>query len=355
MERLDLCIIGNLLGRNPGFATTQGQILADLLSVDGHVVVSVSSKINRLSRLFEIVRTVIAKRKNVDILMVEVYSGANFIVADIIGSLGRLFRIPMIFVLHGGNLPQLTRLHPRWARRVLDQANILVAPSKFLRRELRELGMSIRVVHNIVDLPQYPFKLRQEVAPRLLWMRAFHDLYRPQMAVRVLDVIIKKYPNATLVMAGVDKGLEPEIKKMGDDLGLSEALRFPGFLEHRAKIEEFSNADIFLNTNHVDNMPVAVIEARAMGLPVVATSVGGIPYMITNGEDGLLVPDSDVDAMAAAIVALLENPELAGRISKNGRKVAERSSWEKVRADWEKLFDEILETTSHVTTPQVSH
>lgn len=330
-----------MLGRNSGYVTTQGQILGDLFSNEGYTVISASSKLNRVLRLIEIIDTVIRNRKVIDVLIVEVYSGMNFVVADIIGRISLFFGLPTIFVLHGGNLPQFSRRYPRWTKAVLTRADKLIAPSKFLERELQDLGPSIEVIGNVVSLGDYTFRLRHRVEPKLLWMRAFHEIYNPQMAVKAFGSIKEKYPNASLVMAGVDKGLEPEIKKMVKEMGLQHAVRFPGFLDQQAKVREFSNADIFLNTNRIDNMPVSALEAFAMGLPVVATCVGGIPDLIQNGENGLLVPDGDVDGIVSAIDSLLKNGELAERLSLNGRKLAEKSSWENVRMQWEELFREI--------------
>jgi glycosyltransferase involved in cell wall biosynthesis len=344
VSKIDLtfCVVGNMLGRNPGFVTTQGQIVADLLTDEGYQVISTSSRLNRFLRLWDIVHTIIRDRKRIDIIVLEVYSGMYFILADVASLLARVFGIPMIFVLHGGNLGVFSTRFKTWVKRVLTRADILVAPSPFIAKGLSGLGLPIRIVPNIVEIDKYPFRLRGNVQPKLLWMRAFHELYNPRMAVEALDSIRRKYPKASLVMAGVDKGLEPEIKKMVEEMGLQDAVRFPGFLAQDEKINEFSAADIFINTNHVDNMPVAVIEACAMGLPVVATCIGGIPDMIANGENGLLVPDSDAKGMADAVVSLVENSELAERFSKNGRVLAERCSWEVVRADWEELFEEIM-------------
>jgi len=106
-------------------------------------------------------------------------------------------------------------------------------------------------------------------------------------------------------------------------------------------VREGHAADIFINTNRIDNMPVAVVEACAMGLPVVATAVGGVPDLLKDGETGLLVPDDDDKMMAEAIKRLLDDAELAGRLSANGRLLAERSSWEQVRPRWEELFADL--------------
>lgn len=343
MERMRLCVVGNLLGRNPGYVTTQGQILADLLAKDGHTVISCSSKINRALRLLDIVSTVFRNRKNFDVLVLEVYSGLNILMSETVSFLGRSLGLRLVFVLHGGNLPEFSRRFPRWVKRVLARADILVAPSPYLVNGLKDLGLPIRMVRNIVEVDNYPYKMRSQIEPKLIWMRSFHTLYNPQMAVRVLSSLRNSYPNASLVMAGLDKGLEPEIKAMAAEMGLADAVRFPGFLDHDAKIEEFSRADIYINTNRIDNTPVAVIEACASGLPVVATAVGGLPDLIENGTNGLLVTDGDVDAMVDAVDTLLKDRELTKKLSTNGRSLAELSSWECIRKCWDDLFAEMME------------
>jgi glycosyltransferase involved in cell wall biosynthesis len=340
---LTLCVAGNMLGRNPGYVTTQGLILADLLKHERYRVICTSSRVNRLLRLADIVQTLIRHRNDIDISLIEVYSGRYFFLVDLTSLLARFFGIPMIFVLHGGNLAIFSIRFRTWAKRVLRRANILVAPSPFLAKGLAGIGFAIRVVPNIVEIVDYPFRARRKIQPKLLWMRAFQELYNPQMAVDVFEAVKRKYPQASLVMAGVDKGLEPESKRAVKEKGLEDSVRFPGFLDQKAKVREFSEADVFLNTNHIDNMPVAVVEACASGLPVVATCVGGIPDLIRNGEEGLLVPDNDVQGMAEAVCSLIENPELAERLSTNGRLLAERSEWDAVRPEWEKLFKEVLQ------------
>ncbi len=347
-----LCVVGNLLGRNAGYVTSQGQILADLLSKEGYTVISCSSKINKLWRLLDIVWTVLWNRKNFDVLILEVYSGLNIFMSETVSFFGRILGVPMIFVLHGGNLPAFSKKYPRSVKRVLARADILVAPSTFLVRGLKHLGFPIRVIPNIVEVDNYLCRFRSKIEPRLIWMRSFHPIYNPQMAVKVLKSVRNSHPDASLVMAGLDKGLEPEIKKMAADLGLQDAIRFPGFLNHEEKIKEFSEADIYLNTNRIDNMPVAVVEACAIGLPVIATAVGGLSDLLEDGTNGMLVADEDVDGMANAVNSLLQDPELTKKLSKNGRLLAELSSWKAVRICWDELFAEIMKTKPQEQTPK---
>jgi glycosyltransferase involved in cell wall biosynthesis len=162
------------------------------------------------------------------------------------------------------------------------------------------------------------------------------------MAVRVMARLRTAMPEASLVMAGQDKGLQSTVEEMAERLELKNAIRFPGVLDMAGKAHEGDAADIFLITNRVDNMPVTAVEACAMGMPVVATAVGGIPDLLTDGDTGLLVPDDNDEAMARAIHRLVSEPGLADRLSANGRKLAERSSWERIRPMWERVFAEVL-------------
>lgn len=355
-----ICVVGQLIGMKAGHITTQGQIVAELLAGDGYEVTRVSSKLNRVLRLCDVILTVFRRRHAVDVLMIEVYSGLSFVLADAASWLGKVLKIPVIFVLHGGSLPEYADTHPKWVNRVLDRGKLLVAPSEYLAMEMTDRGFDVRVVPNVVSISKDQFRLRRKLAPKLLWMRSFHPLYNPRMAVEVLAEVKAKRPDATLVMAGVDKGMEGEVRNHATDMGLRDSVRFPGFLDAEAKAREFSESDIYLNTNTIDNMPVSVVEACAFGLPVVATNVGGLPHLITHEVNGMLVPNGDTDAAADAIEKLLSDSELAERLSRNGRQLAERSDWRTVRGMWERLFEEVTSTraknsvrkTIEITTAQ---
>jgi glycosyltransferase involved in cell wall biosynthesis len=336
-----LGFIGHMVGRNPGYITTQGQILADLFEEAGYTVASFSPFLNKYRRMADIVGTLTRQRRNIDVLIVEVYGGLSFVAEDIASWLGRRFGHQVVMWLHGGAMPEFMARHPQWTRRVLGRADVIVTPSEFLARAVTPYGLRAQVIPNVVDLSAYPFRHRRGVGPRLFWMRTFHPFWNPLMAVRVLARLRETVPEASLVMAGRDKGFEAEARQTAEQLGINGAVRFAGFLDMNEKVREGDAADIFINTNRVDNMPVAVVEACAMGLPVVATAVGGVPDLLKDGETGLLVPDDDDKMMAEAIKRLLDDAELAGRLSANGRLLAERSSWEQVRPRWEELFADL--------------
>jgi len=340
-----LCFVGPIVGRHPGYVTTQGEILADLFGREGYPVIAVSTHRNRYMRLIDIVQTLIRRRNQIDIQCLQVFGGPSFVVEDIASFIGRTFDQRIIMFIHGGAMPEFMARFPRWSQRVLRRANVIVTPSEYLARVIRQYGIQARVIPNVLELQHYPFRHRRRLTPRLFWMRAFHPVWNPEMAVRVLARLKRDVPEATLVMAGQDKGMQKEIEQFVHQLRLGGAVRFVGFLDMAGKAREGDAADIFINTTRIDNMPVSVLEACAMGLPVVATAVGGIPDLLTDEETGLLVPPDDVEAMVRAIKRLLNDSELAGRLSANGRRLAERCDWTHVRPQWERLFDELMGRT----------
>jgi glycosyltransferase involved in cell wall biosynthesis len=293
--------------------------------------------------LIDIVSFLCRRRGLIDIQCLQVFGGPSFVVEDVASLLGKIFRQRIVMFLRGGAFPAFMDKYPKWTRRVLSRADEIIVPSEYLARAVARMEFRARVIPNVIDISGYRFKRRSLLQPRLFWMRAFQPVWNPEMAVRVLARLRTQVPEATLVMGGQDKGFELAVKKQAAQLGLNGSIRFAGFLDLPAKVREGQSADIFINTNRIDNMPVGVVEACAMGLPVVATAVGGIPDLLKDGETGLLVPDDDDRAMVDAIQRLLAEPRLAEQLSENGRGLAERSSWDRVRPQLEKLFANVSE------------
>ncbi|HEX6533933.1 MAG TPA: glycosyltransferase family 4 protein [Gemmatimonadaceae bacterium] len=334
-----LCVVGPLVGHNPGRVTTQGEILADRFAAAGYALRATSRAASRWARLADIARSLVRWRGDVDVLLVQSYGGPSFVVEDLATFLGRRFGWRVVLHLRGGAMPEFFARWPRWTRRVLGRADAVVAPSTFLARAVEPYSaVPARIIPNVIDVDAYPFVLRERAAPRLFWMRSFHPIYNPVMALRVLARVREAHPDATLAMGGQDNGMLREVRAEAERMGLAAHVRFPGFLDHAAKLREARAADIFISTNRVDNTPVAVIEAAALGLPVVSTDVGGVSHLIADGETGLLVGSDDDAAMAGAVLRLTSDALLVRRLSAAGRALAERSGWALVHTEWDRLF-----------------
>jgi glycosyltransferase involved in cell wall biosynthesis len=333
-ERLRICVIGPMLGLQPARPISQGEILASFLANEGHLVTKASHRSSRLGRLSDMVATVLKNGRSTDVLCLQVYSGLSFVVEDIISLIGTRLGIPVVMHLHGGGFPEFIARHRQWTVRVLQRGTAMVAPSAFLARTAESLGLACRVIPNIIDPDAYVFRQRRAIRPRLLWMRTFDPEYNPEMAIRVLALVRQWAPDATLVMAGAKGSAERAARQLANELGVESATRFVGFLDLDGKNREGSCADIFLNTNHVDNTPVSVIEACAMGLPVVSTNVGGIGDLLTHEETGMLTEPRNVEAMADAVRRLCADADLVTRLSRGGRALAHRFSWTVAADGW---------------------
>lgn len=209
-----------------------------------------------------------------------------------------------------------------------------VSPSLFLMEQFKAEGYE-NVIHisNSIELENYPFLKREKAKPNLLWVRSFAQLYNPMMAVDVFARIKKKYPEATLCMVGPEKdGSLSTAKQKAAALNLD--IIFTGKLSKEDWKNKSKEYDIFINTTHFDNMPVSVLEAMALGLAVVSTDVGGIPFLLENEKDALLVPDNNVNEMVVAIERLIEDQDLFNKITISGRIKSEQFDWEVVKNKW---------------------
>ena len=337
-QQASVAFLGPALGRHAGWVTTQGEVLAGLFSEAGHVTHTSSGRIAPLRRAADHAVDLVRWRRHVDVVVVSVFSGRAFLLADESLTLARVLGLPTVAWLHGGNLPDFSQDHHRWVRRVLRHADAVVAPSAYLARWAEPLVNGVLIIPNVLDLADYPFRQRQELGPRLLWMRTFQELYDPLSAVHVLSALVRSGIEATLTMAGQDKGLLRATQVAARDQGVADRITFAGFVSGQEKAALLDGHDIFLNTNLVDNAPVTVLEAACSGLVVISTDVGGLPDLLENDVSALLVPPSDPSAMANAARRVLADQELAARLRGGARVVAEQSGWPAVRNQWTGLF-----------------
>lgn len=342
--RPPVLLVGNFLSSSGGQTVSISEEIARHLSAAGWRVLTTSAQRDRLTRLIDMVGTVLCRRNDYGAAIVVVFSGAAFIWAEAVCAALRLVKRPYLLTLHGGNLPAFSRRWPARVRRLLSSAQAVVTPSPYLYDKMTVYRGDIAIVPNGIDLHAYTFRPRVSPRPRLIWMRALHTVYNPGLAVRVVALLAEEFPSVHLTLIGGEreKGSLAALRKLAAELEVAERVDLAGAIPKGSVPEWMDRADIFLNTTDVDNTPVSVLEALACGLCVVSTNVGGIPYMLTHEHDALLVPRNDAEAMAAAIRRILAAPELAGQLSMNGRRAAEQLDWGMVLPEWERLIRRVI-------------
>ena len=343
MAKPKILMIGNYL-TSPRHNKNVWQALAEQLPSMGWDVLVTSTKESQILRLLDMLTTIVIKRHQYDLAQIDVFSGKAFIYAECCARLVKLFKKPVLLTLHGGGLPSFASHHPKRVANLLSLATVVVTPSPFLQQSLHKYHGQIKVIPNGIDISAISYKDRNSFSPKLIWVRAFHQTYNPELAVRVLARMKMNYPNTQLTMVGPDKGdgSLQAVDSLAKKLGVDDHLNILPAVPYEEVPSLLDQADIFINTTNYDTAPRSLLEAMAAGVCVVSTNVGGIPWMITNFEDGLLVPPEDEVAMVDGIKSLLEDPEFARRISHNARRTAERHDWSSVILEWDDLFSDVM-------------
>ena len=318
-----------------GYSTTNIETLGPLLEDDGYKMYYASDKKNLLLRLADMLGSVLRLRNKVNYVFIDTYSNKSLWGTILVTMLCRLINLRYINILHGGGLPKELDAKPILTKRIFSGAYKLVAPSGYLKYEFEKRGYNVTLIPNNININDYHFKQRDEIKPHLLFVRSFHEVYNPEMAIKVLSELKKTEPNATLCMVGPDKdGSMERCKLLAEKLGVLNDVLFTGKLTKKEWHKLSEKYDVFINTTNVDNTPVSVIEAMALGLPVVSTNVGGIPYLLEDGKDALLVKRNDVKDMVNKIELLCSDIELSETLSYNAREKAVSFDWDVVKKKW---------------------
>ena len=205
---------------------------------------------------------------------------------------------------------------------------------------------AIRVIPNFVDLQQYRRDLKPchrdtlaEPGEKILMhISNFRPVKRLADGVRVFARVAKRIPARFIVIGdGPDRA---KAQAVADEEGIADRVVFLGKQESVAEL--LSCADLFLLPSENEAFGLGALEAMACGVPVVATAVGGVPEVVTQGEAGLLAPVGDIDEMAADALYLLEDRDRWRQFSAAARRTAEKFSAELVIPMYEGYYDEVL-------------
>jgi glycosyltransferase involved in cell wall biosynthesis len=264
--------------------------------------------------------------------------------------LGRLYRKRIILNYHDGQAEQ----HMQEWRTAIPSfrlADRMVTPSYFLVDVFAKYGIKAQSIFNIIDTSKFIYRRRSKLRPVFMTNRILEPLYNVGCILRAFAIIQKRYPEASLTIAH-DGVCRPELEKLASELKLQNT-RFIGRVPHEKIAQLYDETEIYLTSSNFDCMPVSLLECFAAGVPIVSTNAGGIPYVVTNRESGLLVEVNDHEAMAARAMELLDNPDLVEQITDRGLEEVKKYHCDPVRDQWTELYRE-LAVMRHLGQPQSS-
>lgn len=253
--------------------------------------------------------------------------------------------VPVVVNYRGGEAGAFLARAAGVVRFTMRRAAVLALPSGFLQDVFGRHGMAGRIVPNIVDLERFrPADPPRQTgaAPHLLVARNLEAIYGNDVALRAFALLARHYPQASLTLAGAGPERDA-LAAMACELGVADRVRFPGRLDRDEMAALYRDADLMLNASRVDNMPNAILEALASGVPVVTSDAGGISCMVRDRHTARLVPVDDAVAMAAAARALLDDPALRAAQVLAGLAGVQRYRWTSVRAELRAAYDRALQ------------
>jgi glycosyltransferase involved in cell wall biosynthesis len=236
-----------------------------------------------------------------------------------------------------------TRLLRRTRDRALRRASVVFSPSAYLERFA--LAWGVDPEHLVVlpnpapEIPELPTReaARAEIGldgPLL----AFAGRLGPQKSLAVALAALRRTPGVTLAVAG-DGPERGALEGRTRELGLDGRVRFLGTLGREHVLRLFRAADASLLSSAWENFPHTIVESLAVGTPVISTAVGGVPEVIREGENGLLVPPADPEALAAAIGRFFADPRLRERLAANAPVSVSATSEESVFTQIEAVLE----------------
>jgi glycosyltransferase involved in cell wall biosynthesis len=284
--------------------------------------------------------------RGADVVHVFSASYASFLLSPLPAVIvARLLGKPIVLNYHSGEAPD--HLSRSWiARYVLRHVvDLNVVPSPFLRDVFATFGLAAEVVANSVDVERFRYRNRTTFRPAFISTRNLEPMYNVASTLRAFARIQAVHPDASLTVVGAGSQSD-ELRALATRLQLQN-VRFTGRVSPAEIAAHYDEADLYLQTPSIDNMPLSVLEAFACDLPVISTNVGGVPSMLTDGVHGLLAEEGDEAAIADHACRLLRDQEYARTLTSAARAACESYRWPVVRAGWLAAYRAALRATRH--------
>lgn len=301
-----------LLQRNLG----KEGLVADIFNTRGSLIYRLLCK-----------RRLLGEAADYDVLHIHCCSKAGFFPAIVGISVGKKLSKKVVLTYHGGGAEEFFRKHTRLVKHYLLKTDANIVLSGFLGGVLDKYQIPYTVIPNVIELDASRFRFRKQIKPNFISIRTLSPLYNIECILRAFKKVKAQLPNATLTIVG-DGPSKETLERMVTEENIQDVL-FTGRVDNKEIYNYLDKADIMLSAPRIDNMPVSLLEAFNAGLLVISSNVGGVPYMIEEGVNGLLFSsDNDIE-LAGKMILAVNNPESLDIINSAHSSLV-KFSWEEV-------------------------
>ena len=315
----------------PGVGGISGQVelLQKHLREEGHTADIFTTKTSFLHRLMLPLKLQ-HRAKQYDVLHIHCCSGWGFLPAVVGIATGRRLSKRTVTTYHGGGGEAFFDKHPKLVHHYLMHTDANIVLSGFLANIFDRHHLPYIIIPNIIELDDKHYRLRETLRPNFICTRAHEELYNIPCILKAFQKTLTELPEAKLTLVG-DGSQHRALMEMAKAMGLTN-VTFTGRVDNREIYHYLNQADIFLSSPKVDNMPVSVLEAMNAGLLVISSRVGGVPYMVKNGSNGLLFDSDDSTKLAELMLWTIKNQAIAKTIIQKAHQEVIKYRWESVKA-----------------------
>jgi len=265
------------------------------------------------------IKTLIVDRE-IRAIHVHAASDSSFVRKSIAVIIAKVFRKRIILHMHGGEFSSFYKkagIIKPYLRFIIRRSDILICLSKqWIEYYSGFLPASkLRILNNPVVTIEHSLVNKKTGKVCFLFLgliverKGIYDLLK---AISLLDKDVRDKMHLEI---GGD-GEREKLQQMISDLNISESVTFRGWVDGVLKEELFSKANVYILPSHFEGLPVSILEAMSQGMPVIATSVGGIPEIVIDGKNGYLVNVGDIEAIRESMTKLIVQPMLLESMGK---------------------------------------
>lgn len=322
-----------------GGISVQVKLLRDLLRGEGYVCDILSTK-GSIAKRIKAVFALLSKGRKYDVFHIHACSDRGFLPAVLGISIGRLLRKRIILTFHGGGAESFFRQKQKFVKHYLNKTTANIVLSGFIGRVFDQYGIKYTVIPNVLEADDSAFKVRTDIKPRFISIRSLTETYNIKCTLKAFGTVQKEYRDAVLTLLG-DGPLKSELEQYVKELHLQN-VTFVGQVPNMEIYRYLDEADIMVSSSRFDNMPVSVLEGFKAGLLVIASNVGGIPYMIEDGQNGFLFESDNDREMAEKMMAAVKYPERSLEMIKKAHLSLKQYTWEVVSTRLLPLYNSSL-------------
>lgn len=307
-----------------GGIAVQVKRLADNLCHEGIECDILSTKGSLFNRLKAVV-SLACRGKRYDVFHVHCCSYHGFFPAIVGVCIGRILKKRIILTYHGGEAEGFFKKRTRLVRHTLSKTSANIVLSGFIGEIFDRYEIPYVIIPNIIELNKDSFFERSTIHPSFISTRLLSDTYNIGCTLKAFRTVKMTYTDAHLTVLG-DGPLRRALEQFVVDNQIPD-VAFVGQVDNDGIYDYLSQADIMVSSSHFDNMPVSIMEGFNAGLLVIASNVGGVPFMIEDGINGLLFEDDDSEMLAQKMLFAIENQELSKRMIHNAHEGLSHYSW----------------------------